>query len=167
MAVYHVAHHIYGAGNHYELGALVDEDSKQAFCVLYNLGASNPDPLAASVVVGSTFRDGKERQFFALGGFGFRRRILKTVICHADGEVCFVLRLSSPGMARRKDCLGSCQNDACERPVWRHLLQRSVLSAATATECCVSNIAKRQCQQSPHSRPLCKAQRKSGFRPSC
>jgi hypothetical protein len=69
---------------------LVDEDSKQAFRVLYNLGASTPDPWAASVVVGSTLRDGKERQFFALGAFGFRRRILKAVICHADGEVCFV-----------------------------------------------------------------------------
>jgi len=69
---------------------LVDEDSKQAFRVLYNLGASNPGPLVASVVVGSTLRDGKERQFFALGAFGFRRRILKALICHADGEVSYV-----------------------------------------------------------------------------
>jgi hypothetical protein len=37
MAVDRVAHHIYGTGNHYELVAFVDEDSKQAICVLYNL----------------------------------------------------------------------------------------------------------------------------------
>ena len=102
MAVYHVAHHIYGARNHYELGELVDEDSKQAFCVLYNLGASNPDPLAASVVVGSTLRDGKERQFFALGAFGFRRRILKALICHGDGEACFVPHLTNSPTAQRR-----------------------------------------------------------------
>ena len=37
MAVDRVAHGLHWAGDHHELGALVDEDSKQAIFVLYNL----------------------------------------------------------------------------------------------------------------------------------
>lgn len=59
-------------------------------------------------------------------------------------------QLSCPGTVRRKCDLDSGENDACEWPVWRHLLQCSVYSAATTNKCCVSNIVKCQRPECPH-----------------
>ena len=86
-------------------------------------------------------------------------RCVEVTIYAAIASGQFVPRLSHPNTVRRKCGLGSGEDDACEWPVWRHLLRRSVSRAATANECCVGNMAKRQRRESPQLRHRTRAQR--------
>jgi hypothetical protein len=57
------------------------------------------------------------------------------------------------------------QDCSFERPLPRRRLHRSMNIAATADKCCVSISCTCTSPVCPHSGPLCKAQRRSGFRP--